>query len=82
MSVSSDQASKSIQEALDVLKDMETQFKILSENATRQWQDTKQKQFFSRYADRYSNTLNEFTREINSILGQVKSIENTLKLYR
>jgi thymidylate synthase len=82
MSVSSDQASKSIQEALDVLKDMETQFKILSENATRQWQDTKQKQFFGRYADRYSNTLNEFTREINSILGQVKSIENTLKLYR
>lgn len=82
MSVSSDQASKSIQEALDVFKDMETEFKMLSENATRQWQDTKQKQFFGRYVDSYSNTLNEFTREINSMLGQVKSIENTLKMYR
>jgi hypothetical protein len=82
MSVSSDQASKAMQEALDVFKDMETEFKMLSENATRQWQDTKQKQFFGRYIDSYSNTLNEFTREINSMLGQVKSIENTLKLYR
>jgi thymidylate synthase len=82
MSVSSDQASKSMQEALDVFKDMETEFKMLSENSTRQWQDTKQKQFFGRYVDSYSNTLNEFTREINSMLGQVKSIENTLKMYR
>jgi hypothetical protein len=82
MSVPSDQASKTIQQTLDVFKDMEAEFKMLSENATRQWQDTKQKQFFGRYIDFYSNTLNEFTRETSSILGQVKSIENTLKLYR
>lgn len=82
MSVSSNQASNSIEEALSVLKDMETKFKMLSENASRQWQDTKQKQFFGRYVDNYLNTQNEFTREINSILGQVKSIENTLKLNR
>ena len=82
MSVPSDQASKTIQQTLDVFKDMEAEFKMLSENATRQWQDTKQKLFFGRYIDSYSNTLNEFTRETSSILGQVKSIENTLKLYR
>lgn len=82
MSVSSNQASNTIDEAFKVLKDMETQFKMLSENATRQWQDSKQKQFFGRYVDRYSNTINELTRETSSILGQVKSIENTLKSYR
>ncbi len=82
MSVSSNQASSSIEEAFNVLKDMEAQFKMLSENATRQWQDSKQKQFFGRYVDRYLNTINELTRETSSILGQVKSIENTLKSYR
>ena len=82
MSVSSNKASSSIEEAFNALKDMEAQFKMLSENSTRQWQDSKQKQFFGRYVDRYSNTINELTRETSSILGQVKSIENTLKSYR
>jgi thymidylate synthase len=82
MSVSSNQASSSIEEAFNALKDMEAQFKMLSENSTRQWQDSKQKQFFGRYVDRYSNTINELPRETSSILGQVKSIENTLKSYR
>ena len=79
MSISSNEASKNLEESLNVSKNLEAQFKMLSETASKQWQDSKQRQFFDRYIHRYNNTLDEFTREINSILIQVKSIENTLK---
>jgi hypothetical protein len=79
MSISSNEASKNLEKSLNDSKNLEAQFKLLSETATKKWQDTKQRQFYDRYIFKYNNTLNEFTREINSILIQVKSIENTLK---
>jgi hypothetical protein len=79
MSISSNEASKNLEKSLNDSKNLEAQFKMLSETATKKWQDTKQRQFYDRYIFKYNNTLNEFTREINSILIQVKSIENTLK---
>ncbi len=79
MSVSSNEASKNLEESRNVSKNLENQFKSLSETSSKQWQDSKQRQFFDRYIHGYNTTLNELTREINSILIQVKSIENTLK---
>ncbi len=78
MSISSGAASKNLEESLIGAKNLEAQFKLLSETAAKQWQDSKQRQFYDRYIYRYNNTLNECTREINSILIKVKDIEINL----
>ena len=79
MSISSNEASKNLEKSLNDSKNLESQFKLLAETASKKWQDSKQRQFYDRYIFKYNNILNEFTREINSILNQVRDIENTLK---
>lgn len=79
MSISSNEASKNLEKSLNDSKNLESQFKLLAETASKKWQDSKQRQFYDRYIFKYNNTLNEFTREINLILNQVRDIENTLK---
>lgn len=70
--------SDKLRDCAEQVRDIELQFRQVTESSKLNWTDRRQQEFFSKYIHKQSDALAELHRELKIIYFEVSQMESSL----
>jgi hypothetical protein len=74
--------SDKLRDCAEQIRDIELQFRQVTESSKLNWTDRRQQEFFSKYIQKQSDALDELHRELNLIYFEVSQMESSLSRFK
>ncbi len=74
--------SNKLRDCAEQIRDIELQFRQVTESSKLNWTDRRQQEFFSKYIQKQSDALDELHRELNMIYFEVSQMESSLSRFK
>lgn len=74
--------SDKLRDCAEQIRDIELQFRQVTESSKLNWSDRRQQEFFSKYIQKQSDALDELHRELNMIYFEVSQMESSLSRFK